>query len=233
MAGLIFMLAIVGLIRTASKNQHPVDPTTVPPEGKLKWFSKQAKAKGDEQVVIPARHVNYGGSALSTTLDEALSYYTVVIAQPIQEKAYATNPDTIVTWYKFKVVDTLSQSSAAACAECTPLDPPQDLLPIQEDEFLLVKNGGILMIDGVRVNMLDSSFPPFESGKKYLLFISPHPSGVATIGIGPRAIFQTEDGEMLKSINDLSHPVKDVLRHQFGNSVGNFKKHLKASTTKS
>lgn len=196
--------------------------------GTLKWYAQQARDKGEQQAVIPAPLVNYAGS---DSMEEALSYYSIVIAEPIEERTYIHNSDEILTWYKFKIVETLSQKTAPPCSPCLSyIDPPNELLPLNADEFLVAKYGGTVMVDDMKVTMKDLNYPPFSISKRYLLLVSIKSSGDAAIGGGPMGVFTVGDNGALESINKKPDPIKLGIQNRFGNSVSKLREHFKGSS---
>ncbi len=160
------LLITVGALITASvKTQQPSEPQE---RGTLKWLAQRAKDKGEQQVVTHSI-VEYAGSGGS--MEEALSYYSVVIAQPIEERTYVHDSE-ILTWYKFRIMEVLSQKIAPPCSPCfSSINPPGELLPLNANEFLVSKNEGAVLIDDVKVIMKELDFPPFSKSERYLLLL--------------------------------------------------------------
>jgi hypothetical protein len=228
LAALALALAITGVIKTASKNPQPPETNIPPTRGQLLWYAAQAKAQGEKQVVVPAPSSDFSGSSGSTTIDKALTFSGAVIAQPTKEKIYTTDSSNeIATWYKFKVIDVLSRPKPPVCPDCHFLDPPPDFLPVGDDEFLVSKYGGTLMIDGVKVSMSEGEWPAFQHGRKYLLLLSIYPSGVAEVIGGPRGVFTVSEQGSLEPVSDQYHPIVKGMKERYGNSLDELKEHLK------
>jgi hypothetical protein len=220
-------LAVIGVIKTASQNPQSSGVQHPPSHQQLQWYAQQAKIKGEQQIVLPAPTSEFKGSSGSTTVDKALEFSGAVIAEPIREKVYANDSnDEIGTWYKFKIIEVLSKPTLPACPDCRFLDPPADLLPLNEDEFLISKYGGTLTIDGVQVSMSDGGWPPFQQGKKYLILLSIYSSGVAEVMGGPRGVFAVSDNGTLEPVSNIPHPIKEGMKGKFGNSVDKLREHL-------
>lgn len=189
----------------------------------------RAKAAGKTEIVISAPHTEYTGSSASTDLDKALSYYTAVVARPVKMQSYiAENGEDVVTWLRFKEVEVLSENEKPACPACPVPTPPEEFSQVKKDEFVAVKIGGTVAVDGINVTMTDPSFPDFHPGKKYLLFISKYPSGVATLGIGPKGIFTVDDLGDVKGVNQDQHAVKRDIEGRFNHSLLNLKLHAQS-----
>lgn len=199
-----------------------------PVKNQVTWYAEKAKANGSSKVTLPVPPIEYGGSSFETDTDAALSYYSVVIAQPVTERVTVDETgNSIVTWYKFKVIETLHEKVSPACPGCIPT-PPEDLMPVDSDEFLASKLGGQIVVNGVTVSMDDPAFPQLKMGHHYLLYISRYPNGVADIGAGPNGVFTVDNEGKVEPINNDPHPLKKELRDRFGKSLVNLRLHIKA-----
>lgn len=212
--------------------QQPLTENTPPIEKRVQWYVQKAKAANKKEIILPAPHIDYGGNTLSMNLDKALSFYSLIVAEPYEEHQYLVDDDKIVTWYKFKIDEKLFINNKPACPFCTPPLIPADLQPIGDNEFVASKNGGSIVIDGVKVTTYDESFPQLQIGRKYLLFVSMYPSKVAEIGMGHNGVFDLTDNENMRSINDRFHPVKKELNEKFGNSLSNLRTHINSNQSK-
>jgi hypothetical protein len=138
-------------------------------------------------------------------LDKALQDYTVVVAELITSKSYLANSDGATTWYKFKIIDPLSERYANYCNTCPDVpEVPEDLSPVNYNEFVLPTSGGTVNVDGVEVTVDSGSEPVFENGKKYLLVLSLWPSRVARNGCGSVRGFQVDENERLEAVDKAS-----------------------------
>ncbi|MCA1642629.1 MAG: hypothetical protein LC785_11910 [Acidobacteria bacterium] len=226
---LALALVVAGVIKTASKNPQSSETEVPPRRGQLQWYAQRAKVKGETRVELPAPIPEYNGSSGSTTIDKALELSGAVIAEPIREKVVSNDSqDEIGTWYKFKIVEVLSKPAIPACPNCRFLEPPADLLPLAEDEFLISKYGGTLIIDGVKVSMSDGEWPPFQRGKQYLILLSLYTSGVGEVMGGPRGVFAVNSDGTAEPVSGIPHPIKQGMKEKFGNLVGKLREHLKA-----
>ena len=198
--------------------------------GKLNWYVEMAKAKGESEVLKRASIVDY---PVAKSLDEALDYFSVVIAEPLESKSYADTYD-ILTWQKFRIVEELS-TPTKQCTTCPSVGtPPAELLPLQPNEFLASKIGGQVMVDDIKVVSKDPEFPNFVEGKRYLLFVSfDSQKLVGALRMGPWGTFSLTSNETLQSVDDrLKHPLREEITQHFGDSVVRLRMHLKADSTK-
>lgn len=198
--------------------------------GKLSWYADMAKAKGQQETVFRAPIESY---AVPRSLDEALAHHYLLLIQPTEQKAYAVN-ESIRTWYKFKVIETLS-SPTVFCADCGGLETaPSDLLPLKSDEILASQSGGEIAMDGVRIISKDPDFPAFEKGKKYLVFLSlDSQKQVGMLQMGPWGTFGVDEKDQLNPVNEkLQHSVKHELTVGYEDSVSKLRSHRKKTNTR-
>jgi hypothetical protein len=212
------ILAITGVVAvTSSRNrQENVKPNS------LRWFAAKAKASRKDKIFIPAP-VEYLGA--DSPPDELLSQATIVIARPVASYTSAPNDEDVVTWYKFRLVETLTEG--VPCPRCPNRTPPNEILPVNTDEFLLPKYGGTLAVDGVEVTKGESDFPPFSEDKNYLLFIVKSPNGTASLLTGPSGVYAVNPEGAAEPVSNRSHPLKEAIRQRFDGSVERLKQHVK------
>lgn len=220
---LLLGLGVRGLLTSAVQNK-----TMVKWEDKysLKEIARRTKQEAKAKVTIPGPFIEYPGTDMK--VEEALRDYSVVVAEVIAGKSYAFDSYSIGTWYKFRITDALSQRSAAYCPTCPEIpEAPQDLSPINSDEFVLATGGGTVNIDGIDVTVNDRSLPVFESGKKYLLVISLKPTRVAVLGAGPSGVFRVTDDGRLDAINERNYPMQAEIAQRFAGKLSELKSHVK------
>jgi hypothetical protein len=231
------LLALAGLVLSAgvfstalSSIQQQSSKTTVitAQPGTLEWHAQQAKARGRVRVTLPAPIEDY---RTVISLDEALSQnqYTVVVAKPIKERSFTRDSRYIETWYKFKIIESLVNSTQSNCYICTlPVDIPQEFLPLKDDEFLALKHGGTLLVDGIEIHTGEADFPQFSKSEKYLMFLELDPvRKVAAIPMGPFGVFNVQADDTLKHINDRQHPFKRDVENNYHGSLGPIKARIK------
>ena len=180
--------------------------------------------KGKTEITVPSPTVEYLGTEDSP--DFALSHFSIVVAQPVEELTYAPDDSVVGVWYKFRITETISQKPPFPTP--LPSDPPAEMLPVNDDEFLIFKYGGTLSVDGVTVTMTDAGLPPFAKGRMYLLLISRNLGGVATLWAGPSGAFAVTPEGNTEPVNKEPHPIKEVMRDRFNNSTARLKQLLKS-----
>lgn len=194
-------------------------------KGTLQWRADKAVKEGKGAVIIPAPLVEYVGGTDDTEF--VLSNYSVVIAHPIQSKAVVVDDDeAIVTWYKLKKQESLQERPALPNIPQPTGNPPQSLLPVKEDEFLIVTYGGTVNVKGVNITMANSQMPSFANGKSYLLLISYTPSGIAHLWGGPMGIFAVLADGSIEPTGETNNQAQDFIKSRFGNTVASLKERL-------
>ena len=196
-----------------------------PDRGNINWYVERAKAKGEQEVAFGSGLVDY---AVSRNLDEALANHDLVLAEVLSSQSFSATTD-LRTWYKLKLIETLSTHSVE-CSTCpSPSEPPSELLPLNQGEFLVSQPGGQVSVDGIKVISHNRQFPALEHGKKYLLFVSFDPNkNVAALPMGPWGTFVSGPDEKLLPIDSkLVHSLRHELSSRFDNSLTSLRTHLK------
>ncbi len=196
--------------------------------GSLKWHVQQVKARGEKQFVTG----QLGCGMAVSTLKEALSNYSVVVAQLIDKRTYAEKHG-LRTWYKFRVLETLSHKPLPHYSQWSSyVDLPSDLLPVRADELLMGGADGSMVIDGVMVIQRSNS-PDYLSSTPYLLFVELDSSRrLATVPWSDEiGIFTVDADDLVKATDDLSYDLKDQLGKRFGNSLERLKLYLDRNHT--
>lgn len=241
------LLTLVGLVITVgavsalssirrqpseAKRQEPQAGARITAKhGTLEWHAQRVKAKGRDEVTIPAPMIDY---LRVLSLEDAVSRYhlTVAVAQLVGERSFAEDETAISTWYKFKVTDYIARQAPSQCAICTlQLELPQEFLPLKDDEVLVLKPGGSITIDGVRVRSFEPGFPDFSRSEKYLLFLELDQSRqIATVPMGPHGAFTIDQKGAAKQVTDKRHPFKDEIEANYGGSVQRLKAQVRKKT---
>lgn len=228
-AGLVILTSTLFLSLSFKTNSKVQEVDRSKDRGKLSWFAARAKAKGQREVVIGAPLVTY---AVPKDLEEALAYYTLVVAEPLEQRSYVNDDErTIKTWYKLRLLEELS-SPTTICTTCPDIEPPPtDFLPLQTNEFLTSKPEGEVEVDGVRIKQNDPDFPRFEKRKRYLIFVAfDFQKTVAAVRMGPWGTFAIDANEQLRPISQkYKHPVIEKLTSGTDSSLPGLRKRLHRS----
>lgn len=213
-------LTSAGVIHSASKRQEANQQNDR--VGTYKERLQRAKARGDKKIrsygVIPL----YAG----VSFDQALDIYDFVIGEFVYSKSFATDDDgTILTWYKFKIHQTLS----TAKQRVSQIDsPPAELYPLASDEILIWKTGGTVEIDGMEIEMAELNVPPFEQSRKYLLVLALDPAKQAgTVEVGPSGALLIKPDDTLEPVVKTTTYFKTHIENRYGSSVSKLKEKFK------
>lgn len=218
--GLALSMAAITALPLLKAKQEPAQPNT------LRWHAEKALAEGKHQTSIYPPISDYMGA--DNTPEEILGHANVVVAQVVDSHTGTYGDMDIVTWYKFKVVETLSEGKP--CPRCPDLDHPDELLPVNEDEFVLARNSGTATIDGVEISVAALT-PPFSKDKNYLFFLNRTPKRTASLLVGPDAVFTVSPEGALApfSERERAHRFQKVITQQFDASLERLRQHLQQS----
>ncbi len=222
----IVAIAVLAVFAYTTISRTKPQRKNVPNNNRLKWYAEEAKKEGKQKEVIPAGTTEYLGSD-SPNLERSLSIYSVVVAQPVEKRTFESNDNSLSTWYKFRIVDALTPLRDPVCFGCVTLSPPLEM-PLDQNEFVILRNGGTLTVDGVEIEQREAGFPQFQEHKKYLLFISLYPNKVAITAGGPLGVFEIGDKENLTPFSKEPNPIREGVERKFNNSLGSLKQRFKS-----
>lgn len=225
--GMVLVLILMGfgakaLLTSKWQNENRAEWTE---RRTLKEIARQARAAGRQQVTVRGPFIDYAG--VDMDLKTAVQAYSAFVVEPIQDKSYVADDDLILTWWRFRILDAISEKPAVFCATC-PSAPevPEDFRAITSDELILPVIGGTVGIDGVQVTLTNNSLPPFEKKRQYFLFVSVTPNHVASLAAGPSGIFLIND-EQLIPINQYESPLKVEIHSRFERKLSKLKTHIR------
>jgi hypothetical protein len=133
-------------------------------------------------------------------MEEALSNYAFIVAAPIDKNTYA-DESSIQTWYKFKIIETLSlPPSAATTGYPISIDPPKDSLPIAADEIVILEDGGAMKIDGFKVSYGSNNSVGYLPSQKYLILARLDSANRTGYAHGRKGVFTVSKEGGLKPI---------------------------------
>jgi hypothetical protein len=195
--------------------------------GRVVVAIEDAKAKGKQNVQLTAPIPYY---ASVNSLDDALAHYTTVLAAPVRsESRISSDSRNIETWYKLHIVDFLSEpKESSKCSSCFSLtDVPAELLPINEDEIVVVKNGGSIVSDGIKVTSTDFAYGDLKLNEQYLLFLSlDRHTRVASVELGPTGVLVVDNDGEIEGINAQLSKLGNDLKNRYG-KIHRIKEQLK------
>lgn len=227
---LILGLAVFVVIRTTAQReeQHQVSQerlNDLEQRERTGWISGRervelARARGQRQLVVPGVVTNYslGMPTSPDAANEALSNYTLVIAQLVEKHSYLRNDFIGGTWNKFRVIETLSQTPPQPSHVDWPT-VPEEMLPLRENEFVIHTANGTVSIDGVEVTMNDLSLAAFREGQKYLFAISLDPSTrIGELSLGLYSVLPINSDNTLDVRRDREY-LQQVIKLYHGGSI--------------
>jgi hypothetical protein len=181
--------AVVSGSNRSSSRQSQNHPIT------LSQIVQRAKDSGKKNVYLPAPIPFY---AEVDSLDEALSGTTAVVATPIEKTTVLLASESIVTFYRLKIADSLSRGGPSRCCDRKPL--PIELPALNSNETYLQVGGGSITIDDVRVHR-EEEFGGLQLSQQYLFFLSQDASqAVSMVQLGMDGIFKVNEDGGLENI---------------------------------
>jgi hypothetical protein len=223
----VFALLLIGLGINILLKKHQENQSSAQwaERNSVAEIARRSKAEGKKSIKLQGPIVNYGGRNMD--FGTALKTYSLVIAEPIENRSYVVNTDDIHTWYKFRLVETISARPSGSCITCAPVpEIPAEAQPLRTDEFVVIASGGTVNIDGVDVTLENNALPPFISGQKYLLFVSFMPSRVTKVAGGPAAAFRIKDRDDLEAVDRWDRPIPAEINKRFARKLSALKSHL-------
>jgi hypothetical protein len=193
--------------------------TNPPKYGTLRWEVQQAKLKG-------ARDLRSGMIACGsdfrdpqTALQEALSLYGIAVVELIEKNTYA-DEYRLRTWYKFKVIETLSLAPLVTSAgPSISIDPPKESLPIAADEVVILEDGGSMYIDGFKVTEGSNYSVNYLPSQKYLIFLQIDFVKRTGYSIGPKGVFTVSGPGELRPVSRERSALHEYIQTNDQNSL--------------
>lgn len=138
----------------------------------------------------------------------------------------ASNHEDILTWYKFTVKDDLSLTRRVPgpVTQPSPTQIPAALLPVLDDEILVLTVGGEVKVDGITVKHGDTR-PLFLKGQLYLLMLlggdSANPAHTYVLPLDKSTAFAIgQDGDTLTPVHaQANSAIQDDVAQRFHHSL--------------
>lgn len=203
-AALLIASVMSGYVKSVSSSRQESRQQTTRPT--LKQIAREAKGKGEGEVKLHGLITN---KAQFTNLTDALNAYHLMKVELVDKKSMIEN-ESIYSWYKFKIIDDISQAKTAY--DFSFMTPPLEMLPLQRDEVLVSADGGVVMIDGIEVSSRELGEPVFDINKQYLLFLCLDPATkIATVNLGAAGVFSVDGADIIAPFNKNKRYVYDAL----------------------
>src|SRR5262245_41002825 len=150
---------VCGSNRSSSRlpQNHPIT---------LNQIVQRAKESGRKNVYLL---VSISFYAEVDSLDEVLSKTTLVAATPIEKTTVLLDPESIVTFYRLIIADSLSQGIPSKIWQGKSL--PSELPVLNSNETYLQVNSDAITIDSVTVHR-EEEFNELQLSQQYLFFLS-------------------------------------------------------------
>ena len=195
-----------------------------------RWYVQAAKVSRQSRINLPV--LICGDHAVPGTLDEAITQNGVVLAQAIDRKSVVLGNNGIETWYRFRIIENLSNKKLPECRDCGGRDylNPKEMLPLDSDEILVPAGGGILNVDGVELVASYGNRGPyqFELSRRYVLFLKADASGqIGLVTMGPTGVFMVGDSDELEPNPEVQHPLQSEIVRRFGSSTELLRTHIR------
>lgn len=196
---------------------------------RLRERAELARARGQQRIVIPGVASLYPTTADVDELDQLLPRLTVVIAEPISAFNYIDDSGLIRSWHKFRVIQTISQAPPLPTYVTRVL--PTELSPVAENEILIHREGGTVVVDGVEITSNEEGAPPFRSSQRYLLVLSLDPiTRIGEIRFGAQSILPINANNTLDAGRD-EHILQRALRMRHNGSMNQLRDNLRGRTS--
>ncbi len=202
----------------SAQPQEWEDPTTI------KARAKKERAKGARKAHFPAPVIEY---ATGIDLDTALSQASVFLVEPVDKTSLVVDPNTIGTFYRLKVIETISSAEPSSCCQPSDSEFPGELPPLNENEMYLAGIGGTVMLDGMEVTV-DEALGELIPRHRFLVFLTPTPSRKYSLSkLGPYGIFRVKATGDLEAIVKTPYKLKKEMVETCGCSLEKLKESIK------
>lgn len=164
---LILLLALVGTLTAVTirsgRAYYLVQQQSQP--GTIAGYIEEAQAQNLNSITFDSGIHEY---FVPNSWDEVLGRFSFLVVEPTELRSYgALADDTITSWYRFRLVETLATKPPPFAIT----QPPSDMTSPQSNEILMFKWGGTIIVNGVSVTAEEPAFPNFTMGQRYLLVV--------------------------------------------------------------
>jgi hypothetical protein len=226
---LLVGIALTILIGVRRSSVNAFQTGIVPGSLEALALTIQGEGGTSYEIGIPIYH--YGPAE---GIAQVLSDYSVVVAHPISSNSYVWDSQyqTIGTWYKFAVTETLSVKPFPSCETCLVSPDPPSGMTAATGELLVPKYGGVVSVNGVTISSTDLNFPNYQTSQNYLLFLHIDPSKkVGVLAGGPIAAFSINANGTLSPVTQMSSTLADDIAQTYGNSLSALRSALDGTQT--
>lgn len=189
-------LPLSALLAVSLADAQSLDPPQA--AGRLRQAVLEAKAKSLTQIRIPPPAILPTGV---DDIDAVAADYSVFVARPVQAVVSTVDSQSIATWYKLKIEETVLRQANVSADPLPERKIPAEFLPLAANEFVMKEAGGAVAIDGITVDEprpIDLGIMP---EKRYLLFLDLEAGGTFA------ALAALRDGVFLVTPDGALHPL--------------------------
>jgi hypothetical protein len=179
---------------------------------------ENAKEQGKNEVILPS---GIDLPAPQRSLEELLHNYGLLRVRVIDKETTVSEPYAdIETWYKVEIVETLHHQSLMISGEPLPNEAPSRFLPLLPSESLLVVQGGVVTVDGVKVvKSVSSGGNHFIPKEEYLIVAVLDYGGNLIRPVSGRAgVFRINNGH-LKSFGQKEEQLVREIEERYGGDL--------------
>jgi hypothetical protein len=180
-----------------------------------------AKEEGKNEVILPP---SIDLPTPQLPLEELLRDYGLLRVKVIDKETTVSEPADIKTWYKVEIVETLHHQSQMISGEPMPFEAPSRLLPLLPSESLLVVQGGVVTVDGVKVvRKVSTAGNHFIPKEEYLIIAYLDYGGeLIRPATGRAGVFRINNGH-LKSFGHNEEQLVREIEEMYGNDLDNLR----------
>lgn len=193
--------------------------------GKYRTAIESAKEEGKNEVILRP------GIDLPTpelSLEELLRNYGLLRIRVIDKETTVSESNAdIKTWYKVEIVETLHHQSKMIRGEPPPFELPSRLLPLLPSESLLVADGGVVTVDGVKViRKVSTAGNHFIPKEEYLIVgYLDYGGNLIRPSTGRAGVFRINNGR-LKPFGQKEKQLVREIEETYGNDLDNLRSNL-------
>lgn len=210
---LVIAIGVLSVVTLRSVRAYLIAQLQAQP-GTIAAYIQEAQANNQTSITFPSGIHEY---FLPNTWDSVISSFSFLIVEPIEVRSYGTlTDDTVRSWYRFRVSETLSTKSPPFAIT----NPPSGMAQPQSNEILAFKWGGTVTLNGVQVTAEEPSFPNFIMGQRYLLVVQVDPNTrLANNAMGPDGAYIITASGQIVPVNPAGGVFKNDLASRYSSSI--------------
>jgi hypothetical protein len=193
----------------------------------------RAKAEGKREIVLPP---SMPVPLPDLSFDEAIHSHSLVQVKVdgsdiIVSQSESDGAVYINTWYKLQVANVLNEQPIVNDSQ-SPAKIPAQFQTIGPSEALLVRDGGSVNVDGIKITRIFTyNDPPLNENDEYLIAADLENGGrQIALALGSQGIFKiTESGLRPLNPNAESRQIVQQVRDKFNNNLSRVQAYIQTS----